>query len=369
MKISDSIVIGGGLQGLLTARQLAQAGLSVCVIERGRLGQESSWAAGGILSPLHPWTAADAVTELATAGQEMYPALAEELREATGIDPEWLVSGLLTQADDDIGAIRNWSARRGISLELLGKGVEERFPAVTAEAASWVWQEKVAQIRPPRLLKALIADLRHKGVELIEGLPVISLMRNEGRIIGVDTVHGCRGTDRVVVASGAWSAALLGETVPGVDCIRPVAGEMLLLAAESVRLNAIVCAGSCYLIPRADGQIVCGSTLEWRGYDRSISIEARTQLFDGACRLVPSLRDASIVQQWSGLRPWAAQGIPYVCAHPEISGLYLNTGHYRNGIVLAPSSARLTADLILGRHPFLNPRAFALDAIRGHDQC
>lgn len=109
--------------------------------------------------------------------------------------------------------------------------------------------------------------------------------------------------------------------------------------------------------------------MAWRGYDRSVTVEARDLLFEQACKLVPSLREASIVHQWAGLRPWAAHGIPYICAHPVIDGLYLNTGHYRNGIVLAPASARLVADLILHRQPFLHPGAFALDAVRGHDRC
>ena len=217
----------------------------------------------------------------------------------------------------------------------------------------------VANVRNPRLLKALRAALQQMpNVQLIEQCPVSGFLREGDRICGVQTGNGDMRADQVVVAAGAWSGELLatlGVALP----VEPVKGQMILYKCAEDFLPSMVLAGGRYAIPRRDGHVLVGSTLEHVGFDKVPTDVALTSLRESAEGLLPALRDAEVVSHWAGLRPGSPNGVPYIGPVPGVEGLWLNCGHHRNGLVLAPASCRLLADLMQGRAPIIDPTPYA----------
>lgn len=361
---ADCLVIGGGLIGLLSAWELRRAGLQVVLLERADTGREASWAGGGILSPLYPWRYPDAVTALARRSQSRYPALADEVTRAGGVDPEWTRSGLLILDTEEEAAARDWAARGRIALETLeGEAVARCEPAAQAPGRA-LWMPEVAQIRNPRLARGLRAAAAAAGVRIIEDREALRIAVQGGRAVGAETRGGTIHAGRVLVAAGAWTAALLEASGLAAPPIEPVRGQMILLRSRPQTVSRIVLHRSRYVIPRRDGRVLVGSTIETAGFDKSTTEAAREALLGFARERFPALADAPVEGHWAGLRPGAPGGVPFIGNHPRINGLYLNAGHFRNGVVLAPASAELIADVILGRPSFMEPTSFCWDADR-----
>lgn len=332
---------------MLTARELVATGHDVTIVEKGRLGGESTWAGGGILSPLYPWRYSPAVTALASWGQARYPRLIEELRDTTGIDPQWEPCGLLMLDTPETAQALQWAQAHDQALERIeGDAAARLEPGLGFTPDGALWMSEVAHVRNPRLIRALRASLERLGVNLREGEAVRELSHRGGRISGVRTDRGYIAAGQVVVAGGAWSASLLAGM--GLETgIEPVRGQMLLFEALPGVVRRIVMNAGHYLIPRRDGHVLAGSTVEYVGFDKSTTDAAHQLLYEAALRLVPALGDFPVVGHWAGLRPGNREGVPSIGAVPGIEGLFINSGHFRNGVVLGLGSARLLAEIML----------------------
>lgn len=325
---ADVIVIGAGVIGLSTAFELLRAGLRVTVLERGAVGPGgASWAGGGILAPLEPDAVGPSALPLLRDSLAVYAEWCAALHEASGIDPEYLVSGLRILPPGDLPAWKALAASCAIRAE-------------DGEAGALLQLPGVAQVRSPRLLRALARAVRAAGGQILEGVPVQALQRS-GEAMTVMTVSGPHRAARVVLAAGAWSAQL----APSAG-VRPMRGEMLLLDARSGELASIVLRAGQYLIPRKDGGIVAGSTLEDIGFENQPSTQGRDRILSAVHEMAPWLAQREVLAHWSGLRP-GAQSAPQVGWSPDQPRLFLNCGHYRLGITLAPGSARAAARQIL----------------------
>ncbi|WP_072459676.1 glycine oxidase ThiO [Pseudomonas sp. NFACC49-2] len=354
------VVVGGGVIGLLTAFNLASEGQRVVLLDRSSVGQESSWAGGGIVSPLYPWRYSPAVTALAHWSQDFYPQLGQRLFATTGIDPQVHVTGLYWLDLDDQDEALAWAGRQGRPLRAVDIcAVHDAVPVLGAGFSRAIHMADVANVRNPRLVKSLKAALLAlPNVTLHEQCEVSGFIRDGGRVVGVDCSAGHVRGDQVVLAAGAWSGELLqtlGLKLP----VEPVKGQMILYKCASDFLSSMVLARGRYAIPRRDGHILVGSTLEHAGFDKTPTDVALQSLKASAEQLIPGLADAEVVGHWAGLRPGSPEGIPYIGEVPGVAGLWLNCGHYRNGLVLAPASCQLLADVMLGREPVIDPAPYA----------
>jgi glycine oxidase len=354
------IIVGGGVIGLLTALNLALDVGHVTLIDRSALGQESSWAGGGIVSPLYPWRYGPAVTALAHWSQDFYPQLGQQLLARTGIDPEVQVTGLYWLDLDDQAEALAWAERERRPLRAVDiSAVYDAVPVLGPGYARAIHRADVANVRNPRLVKSLRAALRAlPNVTLKEHCEVLGFVRDGQRIQGVRTAEGALLGDRVVLTAGAWSGALLRELDIELP-VEPVKGQMILYQCATDFLPSMVLAKGRYAIPRRDGHVLVGSTLEHEGFDKTPTENALASLQASAIELLPALARATPVRHWAGLRPGSPEGIPFIGPVDGHEGLWLNCGHYRNGLVLAPASCQLFADLLLNRTPIIDPTPYA----------
>ncbi|WP_313302350.1 glycine oxidase ThiO [Pseudomonas sp.] len=354
------VVVGGGVIGLLTAFNLAARVDQVVVCDQGEVGRESSWAGGGIVSPLYPWRYSPAVTALAHWSQDFYPQLGERLFASTGIDPEVHTTGLYWLDLDDEAEALAWAAREGRPLSAVDTSAAyDAVPVLGPGFKRAIFMAGVANVRNPRLVKALKAALQAlPNVTLREHCPISGFVQQAGRVTGVQTAEGVLAADEVVLSAGAWSGDLLrtlGLALP----VEPVKGQMILFKCAEDFLPSMVLAKGRYAIPRRDGHILVGSTLEHAGYDKTPTEDALASLKASAIELLPQLKDAAVVAHWAGLRPGSPEGVPYIGPVHGHEGLWLNCGHYRNGLVLAPASCQLFSDLLTGARPVIDPAPYA----------
>lgn len=358
---TDVLIIGGGISGLLTARELRLAGCEVTIVDRQQPGQESSWAGGGILLPIYPWRQPVAISDLVIPSVQQYPHLQAELLAATGIDPEWRPCGMWISHNPDIEQALEWCQQRDVSHQtVIPAGV---LPTtLNSTRLHPLWLPDIAQIRNPRLLKSLLAYLQQLGVQFVADAILGDIEIEQQRIKSI-LVSGRRWQfQHLVVTAGAWTADVLTRLVPGFVPhfpVKPIKGQMLLFAAEPQTLKCMVLEGDHYLIPRADGKILAGSTVENVGFDKTTTSAAREALYHFAIQLLPDLKTCKVEQHWAGLRPGSPDGVPTIGLHPQLTNLAINVGHFRNGLVMGPASAQLLADLLLQRPASINPAAYA----------
>ncbi len=342
-----AVIVGGGIVGCMTAMELLQRGYRVTIVERNQIASqssgESSWAGGGILFPLLPWSYRPEVQALTLEGMQRYANILQELSLQTGQDCGYIASGFLLLPPFDEVAAKAWAQAHQQAWQMPVPGAT---PALIAEhlMPGALLFPQVAQVRPPYLMQALRQYLQMHQVTMLEHtelrpLSEISQLNawqtQDGRWIEAD---------QFVVTSGAWSFQLLQSITQQLN-IKPMRGQILLYQpAQNPR--HIVYHQGFYLIPRADGYLLAGSTLEDVGFDHGVTEQAKLEMAHKAQTMMPSLSGLSILKHWSGLRPGTPENLPIISRHPHIENLFLNTGHFRYGLTMAPASARRVADLM-----------------------
>lgn len=356
------VIVGAGVIGMMTARELSAARCEVVLLERGWVGQEASWAGGGIVSPLYPWRYPAPVTALASVAQQVYPSLTAELAQETGIDAELTQTGLLMLDADDGRDAEAWAVMNGHRLlRLRQPELRQQMPDLCPDWHSGLWMPAIANIRNPRLLKALRRSLESRGVAIHEQVEVVRWQRQGQSISAAISQEGKQfHADAFVICSGAWSRQVFESAAERGLMVRPVRGQMLLYKVQVGALKSMLMSQGRYLIPRRDGHVLCGSTLEEVGFDKSTTDEGMHSLRASAERLWPALTGQVPIAHWAGLRPGAPNGIPFIGRAPNCENLWVNAGQFRNGLVLAPASARLLADQLLQRKPQLDPLPYQL---------
>jgi len=347
--LSDFVIIGAGAVGLASALELARRGARVTVLDKGQSGGESTWAGGGILSPLLPWQYGEEVNALSEYSRALFPAWRLRLEALSGLEAEYRVSGMLVLPPFEQQPAFAWCARHAWRHELRNSG--DVLANGSNEASLWL--PEVAQVRNPRLAKVLRGAALAAGVRILESVQVTGLVSAAGRIARLSTQQGDFSAAGFVVAAGAWSSAL-----PGLEAfaerIFPVRGQMLLFKLPPDSLRSIVLHNGAYLIPRTDGHVLAGSTLEYSGFDKSTTQAAKRDLLAFAARILPALSDLVLSRHWSGLRPGSPDNVPVIGPCLGYDNLFINSGHFRYGVTMAPGSAVLLADLIEGKKPAIS---------------
>ncbi|MDB5351115.1 MAG: hcnC [Planctomycetota bacterium] len=367
---TDVVIVGGGVIGLSIAYALSREGVPVTLLDRGRFGQEASWAGAGIISPGSERPTRSPVSQLRTLSARLHEEWAVALREETGIDNGYRRTGgvdvALEERDEhDLEAASGRWREEGIAFERLRPEEFSRVePALGPEIRLAYFLPDRAQIRNPRHLRALAEACKNRGVILHEHAPALGFGISGERVDSVLTAAGPISCARVVLAAGAWSGQLMRDLGVSV-ATRPVRGQIVLLAPGATRLRRIVEHGKNYLVPRDDGRILIGSTEEDVGFDRETTPQAIAGLHELAARLCPALRDAPIERSWAGLRPGSIDTRPYLGLAPGHTNLFVATGHQRAGLQLSTGTAALMADLLMDRNPSINLSSFRVD--RGAD--
>ena len=340
----DILVIGGGVVGLASAFALCEKGFSVAVAERDFSAKESSWAGGGILSALPPWECPPKVAELIARSAEIYPSWVSQLEKEGKIACEFRRCGMLVLPPLDEIAAQKWMSQSGVKAEFIpAKKISSAFSGGEKNA---LWIPEAAQVRNPRLLRALKNTLANRGVALYDGAEICAFAAEGKKIIAVHSADGRQfAAGNFVVCAGAWSGRLL-EKLGDAPSIRPIRGQMLLYRPPPKILPCVAKRGDFYLIPRADGLILAGSTLEDAGFDKRTTGEGVRLISAAAAEILPPLGGLSPILQWAGLRPQTPDDSPLTMRDSRFANLYINSGHYRYGVMLSPASAEILANLI-----------------------
>jgi glycine oxidase len=369
------LVIGAGIMGTATALELARRGAAVTLLERAVPGAEASTAAAGILGAQAESAEAPEMLDTFLHARDAYPAWAAELRADTGIDVGYQKSGVLrlafTEEDEaHARAMLEQSARRGALAEWVPDPwrIESH---IARNVRGSVYFANDAQVEPQRLFRALLAAVAQTQIDVRTGVTVHALVRRSddasAPCLGADTSAGRIEADAIVLAAGSFSALVRGGSARARE-VRPIRGQMCELEERAAKVRTIVFGAGSYVVPRGDGRIVCGSTMEDVGFVRAVTAAGLGNLLLGATRAVPSLADAEVTRTWCSFRPFVPKhssgpdrlhvdashaGDQLLSAAPlvgacEVPNLFLATGHHRNGILLAKSTAEAVANAILG---------------------
>jgi glycine oxidase len=342
----DVIVIGGGIIGLSLSIELRKRGAKVLVVERGQPGREASHAAGGMLVDCLIETPA-ALQPLATASARMYPEFVHEVEIESGLAADLRDHGTIVVSPpehiDD----------RGFALGgTLPAPLAELEPALAA-ANRPAFFLKERSVDPRAITAAALKAAQHRGVDFSSGDSVTAVNLSDGRASGITSTKTAFLASKVVNCAGAWS----GQIAPHAFPTRPVKGQMLCLAAPSrTLLKHVIRTPDVYLVPRSDGRILVGATVEEAGFDKRTDPATIQRLHRAALALVPELQNAKILEDWAGLRPGTPDALPILGA-TSTPGYYVATGHFRDGILLAPITAQIMAEIISGEKPSLDVRA------------
>lgn len=360
---ADVAVVGGGIVGLTAAYELAKAGLTVEVLDRGPLGAEASWAGAGIIPPGNPERAATPIDKLRALGSVGMPQLVDELRERTGIDTGYRRCGGIEflHHDDDVADL--WRAE-GIPFdELSSPGLAEVEPAATSFPGTPYLLPTCAQVRNPWHIRALIAACERLGVRLRPHTPVNSWATTGRRVTGVQTGDGVVSAGTCILAAGAWSKGFLASLGHATG-VHPVRGQIILFRQPTPGIARVLMTGKRYFVPRSDGRVLVGSTEEPEAaFEKRTTPEGVAELLAFTTSVIPAWATAEVEATWAGLRPGSADGLPYLGPVPGWDGVVVATGHFRAGVQLSVGTARVLVELLTGKPTCVPLSAFALDRV------
>jgi glycine oxidase len=342
VKTWDVIIVGAGIIGLSLSIELRKRGAHVLVVERGESGREASHAAAGMLADCTVETPA-ALQPLATASARMYPEFVHELQDESGSKVDLRDQGtlLFLPAEETHGC-----------TETLPASLAELEPALADPNRPAIYLRE-RSVDPRALMSAALKAARHRGVDISSGSPVTNVLTSDGRAAGVATEKTSYLAPVAVNCAGAWA----GHLPPLYFPTRPVKGQMLAVAAPRL-LRHVIRAPEVYLVPRSDGRVLIGSTLEDAGYDKRTDASTIQRLHRAAIGLIPALERARVLEDWAGLRPGTPDGLPILGA-TSLPGYFAATGHFRDGILLAPITAHVMAQVITRAKPEYDISAFS----------
>ncbi|MGH7555107.1 MAG: glycine oxidase ThiO [Longimicrobiales bacterium] len=370
----DTVIIGGGAIGCAIAWELARRGALVTVIERGTPGREATWAAGGMLSPLGESARDTAFLALATASFDRYPAFIDALADSTGQEVGYSTSGKFyvaferTEEDvlDDL-------VKRGAAFQaerLSGEEARRREPSLSPKVRAAVFVGRDHRVDNRRFGAALWSAAARTGVDFRLGASACEVLidsdggRNRARGVRLETGTSVPAS-AVVIAAGAWSGVIAGLLKP--LPVRPVRGQMFAVSSHvsteaetAPLLEHVIMTRDCYIIPRDNGPIVVGATVEEVGFTIGPTPRGISGLLAAAVEAVPAIADLPLIETWAGFRPGSPDRLPILGPDPDVAGLFYATGHYRNGILLTPVTAQVMADVITGRRPTVDIERFGI---------
>jgi glycine oxidase len=368
MKSSDVVVIGGGTMGCAVARVLARAGASVTVLERAVPGAEASSAAAGIIGAQGEADSPGPFLDLCLYSRSLYQGWADALRSETGVDVGYLRSGLLHVAHAEpearilISRVEKQAAL-GLRAEVLDrKEVLALEPGVHPRVLGGVWFEEDGQVDPRRLVRALALSAQAGGARFHTGAVARRILHERGRVVGVDVDGEVIPAGAVVLAAGAWSSLVPGGLLPE-RAVKPARGQILALDTRPPVLRAVVYSSEGYVVPRPDGTVLVGSTLEMVGFKKAVTASGLAALTRIATGIAPALGEAEVTGMWSGFRPHTDDLLPLLGPTP-VGGLLLASGHYRNGILLTPATAEITCALVTGGKLPVDIEPFSIDRLQ-----
>jgi glycine oxidase len=362
VKNFDVAIAGGGLIGGAIAFELGRAGLRVAVFDRQEPGQEASWAGAGILSPApeHRWMIP--LVPLGKASLGLYPRFVAQVEEmsgqSAGYRPKGTLEALFTRAaKEELSTLV--ALHRGLGLTcdpIRAEEARELEPALSEEVQAAALRPEEASVDTRALTKAVLEAARRSGAEFFPGSAVQAISREGGRCSGVITSSGKYSAGCTVIAAGCFSGGI--EGVGAYAPVRPAKGQMVALRSPAVKIERVIWSERIYLVPRNDGRILAGATVEYAGFDKTVTAGGIQSLLDAAIELAPDLRGAEIIETWAGLRPDSPDHLP-ILGPTDLEGLLMATGHFRSGILLAPVTASLVREWIVEKRVSLDVERFS----------
>ena len=360
---ADVVVVGAGIVGLAAAREVAAQGARVVVVERRRVGEEASAAAAGMLAAQIHADARTPLLELCLRARERHLRLADELQAETGTSVELSALGALEVAlgEDEERALlarASWQREQGLRVELLSaQEILQAEPNVNPRVRRGVLYPGDRRLDNVRLVRALATSAVGRGASIVSGRPVTAIVVEHGRVAGVRAGAESVRAPIVINAAGAWAGLLGGDPQP--PPVEPVRGQMASFEVAPPLTRHVVWSARGYLVPRPDGRLLAGSTIESAGFDKSVTASGLRMVLDIALEIAPRLADVRVAQTWAGLRPGTPDGWP-VLGPGGLPGLFHAAGLFRNGILLGPLVGEAVARLALGRPAGIDLAPFAL---------